>query len=68
MKYDEFFRAFYFSGKKAAITGHKSKVKIPEFFMTLATDKDADGVLPTSGSAYETWFDGARNPDSSVWE
>ena len=67
MEYNDFFRAFYFPRTKGAIIDYKSKAKVPEFFMMNATEKDADGVLPTSSSTYEKWLTGDRNPGANIW-
>ena len=49
------------------ILGHKSKEKIPEYFMSAALPCEHYDVLPTSGSTYGKWFDGTRSPENTVW-
>jgi hypothetical protein len=49
------------------ILGHKSKEKIPEYFMKAALIEDCYDRLPTSSSSYGKWFDGTRSPENVIW-
>lgn len=49
------------------ILGHKSKEKIPEYFMKAALIDDYYDRLPTSNSSYGKWFDGTRKPEDVLW-
>ena len=67
MKYTEFFSKFYMGRSTGGILGHKSKEKIPEYFMRAALTEDCYDCLPTSNSSYGKWFDGTRNPENVIW-
>lgn len=67
MKYTEFLSKFYMGRSTSGILGHKSKEKIPEYFMKAALIEDCYDSLPTSSSTYGKWFDGTRSPDSVIW-
>lgn len=67
MKYTEFFSKFYMGRSTGGILGHKSKEKIPEYFMRAALAEDCYDCLPTSNSSYGKWFDGTRNPENVIW-
>lgn len=67
MKYTEFFSKFYMGRSTGGILGHKSKEKIPEYFMKAALIEDCHDRLPTSSSSYGKWFDGTRNPENVIW-
>lgn len=49
------------------ILGHKSKEKIPEYFIKAALHEDFHDRLPTSNSTYGKWFDGTRSPENVIW-
>lgn len=66
VKYNEFFTNFYLGRSSGGLVGHKSKEKIPEFFMTAALG-DNTAVLPTSSSTYSKWCDGKRSPEAGIW-
>jgi hypothetical protein len=51
----------------SGILGHKSKEKIPEYFMKAALIEDCYDRLPTSSSSYGKWFDGTRSPENVIW-
>ena len=67
MKHTEFFAKFYMGRSSCGILGHKSKEKIPEYFMNAALPCEHYDVLPTSGSTYGKWFNGTRIPENTVW-
>ena len=67
MKYTEFLSKFYMGRSTGGILGHKSKEKIPEYFMKAALIEDCYDSLPTSSSTYGKWFDGTRSPESVIW-
>lgn len=67
MKYTDFFSNFYNGRNAGGILGHKSKEKIPEYFMTISLPEDSRCFLPTSNSSYGKWFDGTRNPENTLW-
>ncbi|MGN0979286.1 MAG: NACHT domain-containing protein [Candidatus Avoscillospira sp.] len=67
MKHTEFFAKFYMGRSSCGILGHKSKEKIPEYFISAALPCEHYDVLPTSGSTYGKWFDGTRSPENTVW-
>ena len=67
MRYTDFFSKFYMGRSTGGILGHKSKEKIPEYFMKAALTEDYYDRLPTSNSSYGKWFDGTRNPDDVLW-
>ena len=67
MKHTEFFAKFYMGRSSCGILGHKSKEKIPEYFMSAALPFEHYDVLPTSGSTYGKWFNGTRIPENAVW-
>ena len=67
MKYTEFFSKFYKGRNAGGILGHKSKEKIPEYFMRVALPEDYHYLLPTSSSTYGKWFEGTRKPESNIW-
>lgn len=53
-----------------AITGHKSKEKIPEYIVKAGLAVEWHDVLPTSGSGYAKWMSKTashRDPESIVW-
>lgn len=70
MKYIEFFEKFYMGRSKAAITGYKSKEKIPEYIVKAGLPDEWHDVLPSSGSGYAKWMSRTashRDPESIVW-
>jgi hypothetical protein len=67
LRYTDFFSKFYISRNSCGIIGHKSKEKIPEYFMRAALLEDSYEHLPTSSSTYGKWFDGTRNPENGLW-
>lgn len=67
MKYNEFFTNFYIGRSCGGLVGHKSKEKIPEFFMKSALG-DNTTLLPTSLNTYGKWFDGKRSPSAAIWD
>lgn len=70
MKYFEFFQKFYMGRSAAAITGHKSKEKIPEYIMKAGLADEWHYVLPVSGSSYAKWMSTTtshRDPEGIIW-
>lgn len=67
MRYTDYFLKFYMGRSTSGILGHKSKEKIPEYFLKAALPEQYYGHLPLSSSTYGKWFDGTRNPESVVW-
>lgn len=67
MRYTDFFAKFYMGRSTGGILGHKSKEKIPEYFMKAALIDDYYDRLPTSNSSYGKWFDGTRKPEDVLW-
>ena len=67
MRYTDFFSKFYMGRSSCGILGHKSKEKIPEYFMKAALIEDCYDRLPTSSSSYGKWFDGTRSPENVIW-
>ena len=67
MRYTDFFSKFYMGRSSCSILGHKSKEKIPEYFMTSALNESCHDRLPTSSNTYGKWFDGTRNPENVIW-
>lgn len=67
MRYTEFFSKFYMGRSTGGILGHKSKEKIPEYFMKAALIEGYHDRLPTSSSSYGKWFDGIRSPEDVLW-
>ena len=67
MRYTDFFSKFYMGRSSSGILGHKSKEKIPEYFMKAALIEDCYDRLPTSSSSYGKWFDGTRSPENLIW-
>lgn len=67
MRYTDFLSKFYMGRSTGGILGHKSKEKIPEYFMKAALIEDCYDSLPTSSSTYGKWFDGTRSPESVIW-
>lgn len=67
MKYTDFFSKFYMGRSSGGILGHKSKEKIPEYFMKAALLEEFHDLLPLSSSTYGKWFSGNRNPESTLW-
>ncbi len=67
MRYTDFFSKFYMGRSSSGILGHKSKEKIPEYFMKAALIEDCYDRLPTSSSSYGKWFDGTRSPENVIW-
>jgi len=67
VRYTDFFVKFYMGRSTGGILGHKSKEKIPEYFMKAALIEDYYDRLPTSNSSYGKWFDGTRNPEDVLW-
>ena len=68
MNYSEFFQCFYISRTEGGLIGYKSQKKIPEFFFRYGLEEDFRGVLPTSDSAYEKYFNAWRSPRNDLWE
>jgi hypothetical protein len=67
VRYTDFFSKFYMGRSSSGILGHKSKEKIPEYFMKAALIEDCYDRLPTSSSSYGKWFDGTRSPENVIW-
>jgi hypothetical protein len=67
VRYTDFFSKFYMGRSSCGILGHKSKEKIPEYFMKAALIEDCYDRLPTSSSSYGKWFDGTRSPENVIW-
>ena len=67
MKYSDFVAKFYMGTCSSGILGHKSKEKIPEYFMKAALEETYYDRLPYSSSTYAKWFCGSRNPENVLW-
>lgn len=66
VKYNEFFANFYIGRSCGGLVGHKSKEKIPEFFMKSALGDNAT-LLPMSSNTYGKWCDNKRSPSAAIW-
>lgn len=67
MKYMDYFSNFYMGRRSGGILGHKSKENIPEYFFDAALPEDHYDILPLSNSTYGKWFNGTRQPESTIW-